>query len=119
LLQFTALYKNNLISKIAALLLLLLFVVGNAPIQLLHDAFANHKDYTNSQLANNGQAQVVQNGIHCQCDHFVIESAFAIPAFNLNWGLPDTVPEFSSLPAGVLFAQPPSFFAPRGPPAIA
>jgi len=113
------LYKNKIISKIAALLLLLLFVVGNAPVQLLHDAFANHKDYSNSQLANNGQAQVVQNGIHCQCDHFVVDSVFSIPEGNFHFGLPILVAGFSSLPAAVLFAQTPNFFAPRGPPAFA
>ena len=112
-------HKNNIISKIAALLLLLLFVVGNAPIQLLHDAFANHKDYSNGILASSDKAQVVQKGIHCQCDHFVIESAFSIPASNLHFGLPIVVLEFSSLPEAVLFAQSSTFFVPRGPPAFA
>jgi hypothetical protein len=113
------LYKNSLISKIAALLLLLLFVVGNAPIQLLHDVFANHKDYSNGILASSDKAQVVQNGIHCQCDHFVVDSTFSIAVSNFHFGLPIVVAGFSSLPAAVLFAQTPTFFAPRGPPVFA
>jgi len=103
-------------SKIAALLLLLLFVVGNAPIQLLHDTFANHKDYSNGILASSDNPQVVQEGIHCQCDHFVIESAFAIPAGNLHLQLPIVVAGFSSSLASILFTQRPSFFSLRGPP---
>jgi hypothetical protein len=113
------LYKNNIISKIAALLLLLLFVIGNAPIQLLHDTFANHKDYSNGILASSDKTQVVQKGIHCQCDHFVVDSAFSIPESNLHFGLPFLVAGFSSSLASVLFTKRPSFFSLRGPPVIA
>ena len=92
---------------------------GNTSKQLLHDVFANHKDYSNGILASSDKTQVVKKGIHCQCDNFVIESAFSNAASNLHFGITNLVFEFPTFPASVLFEQSPTFFAPRGPPAFA
>ena len=111
-------YKNKIISKILALLLLILFVVGNSPIQLLHNAFANHKDYSYGSAQNNAKPQVVQKGFHCDCDHFVVESAFVIPIGISNSVSTWLVLEFPTSLISPLFSPTHSFFQLRGPPAI-
>jgi len=113
------LHKNNLISKIAAFLLLLLFVLGNTPTQLLHDTFAHHKDYSSGQTNSNDKAQLDQIGYHCNCDHFVVDSSFSIPAVNAYCVSILLGSKFSPSIIGSLFYQTSSFFQLRGPPVIA
>ena len=89
---------------------------GNTPIQLLHDAFAHHKDYSSKQTNSNDKTQIGQRGFHCECDHFVVESAFVIPAVNSHFVSILLSSEFSSSITRSLFFQTSSFFQLRGPP---
>jgi len=113
------LYKNKIISQIFSLALLLLFVFGNTPIQLLHDTFAHHKDYSSKQTNRNDKALIDQRGFHCECDHFVVESAYVIPAANSHCVSILLGSEFSSSIISSLFSKTSSFFQLRGPPVTA
>jgi len=112
------LYKNNTIRHFAALFLLLLFVLGNSPKQWLHDVFANHKDSTSGLSANNDKVEIAQKGIHCQCDHFVVESAFANPGNPISFLAPVVYSGFSSSLASAILNQHQFFFKLRGPPLV-
>ena len=113
------LYKNKTISKISSLALLLLFVFGNTPTQFLHDTFAHHKDYSSGQTKSNSKAQLDQSGLHCNCDHFVVDSSFSIPTFNSHCVSVLLGSEFSSSINSSLFTRTSSFFLLRGPPVVA
>ena len=92
---------------------------GNTPIQLLHDTFAHHKDYLSKQKKSNDKAQIDQRGFHCNCDHFVVESVFVIPAVNSHCVSILLGSEFSSSIISSLFSKTSSFFQLRGPPVTA
>lgn len=64
------------ISKFAAGLLLLLFVISISPKQVLHDLFANHIDLVSND--HSGTPEISTWSFHCQCDNFVAESPFVM-----------------------------------------
>lgn len=108
--------KNINIRLFAAWFLLLLFVLGNAPKQWLHVVFADHKNIANVGLTDNGTVQIAQNGMYCQSDHFVIESAFAHPGMFISYLVPVFYGSFSSPLAGTTLNRQQYFFELRGPP---
>ncbi|MBC7688508.1 MAG: hypothetical protein H7211_10050 [Aquabacterium sp.] len=68
--------KNKRIPIFFTYVLLLLFVIGNTPVRLLHNIFANHTDIIKGAVGAPNSQNLHQQTFHCQCDHQVVESAF-------------------------------------------
>ena len=66
---------NNIIRKLSAGFLLLLFALCITPKKTLHDLIADHKD---APFASEGTAQqhISTSGFRCNCDDLVVESPF-------------------------------------------
>ena len=66
--------NSNIIQRLAAAFLLLLFSFCVTPKRFLHDILANHRD---SQMANNIPVeQITASGFHCHIDDLVVVTPF-------------------------------------------
>lgn len=111
-------HKKHIIRQIAASALLLLILVSSSSTQLLHDIFANHKDYTTGITHTSNSDQVMQQAFHCQLDNFVIELPFIKPANLPGFILEISHPEYICALATAIPPAFPSFLALRGPPVL-
>ncbi|MBS1598998.1 MAG: hypothetical protein JST75_12310 [Bacteroidetes bacterium] len=108
---------NNIIRRISAGFLLLLFVLCVTPKKTLHDLIANHQD---SPFASNTSAQQLSSnsGFRCNCDDLVVESPFVSDFIPI-----EVAPAAAHTIHTVLYAENFKFFHHfyfelRGPPSI-
>ena len=108
--------NSNIIQRLAAVFLLLLFSFCVTPKRFLHDILANHRD---SQMANNLPIeQISSSGFHCHIDDLVVVAPFLPCIQSVVIGI--------SLPGIHHFSEPAVSFSPacrnlpesRGPPAF-
>ncbi|MEP6846124.1 MAG: hypothetical protein ABI861_08970 [Panacibacter sp.] len=88
---------RNIIKRLIALHLVILFAIGITPKQFLHDAFAGHIDSSHHcDMAGKHQDCVHKAGYTCQLEHLVINADFTsathIPAVAC---LPLFTPDYS------------------------
>ena len=73
------LYKNQIIRKIVASVMLIVFAVSITPTIVFHNLFAGHTD-TAKKTGGHQQEQVGKQTFNCHCDNIVAESPFTEPA---------------------------------------
>lgn len=108
--------KNIHIYRLAAFVMLALFVLSITPKLYLHTIFANHTDVV--YKSTDGKEQVSKNGYSCDCNSQVATSPFTdhVDAFEIGVlsVYPSLIPHFPSLiPANTTL-----YFELRGPPAV-
>lgn len=72
------LIKNQVIKKIVAAVMLIVFAFSVTPTIFLHNWVANHKDSV-KRLSDTDQEQVSKISFNCHCDNIVAESPFTEP----------------------------------------
>jgi hypothetical protein len=73
------LIKSQLIKKIVAAAMLIVFAVSITPVVVFHNWFAGHTD-TAKKCTDQKDQQVGKQTFNCHCDHIVAESPFTEPA---------------------------------------
>jgi hypothetical protein len=110
------LLQNPLIKRCLSGLLLLLFTFSITPRQLLHDAFANHKD--TAVKASAARTPLLSNaGFNCACDNLVAESPFTEAAIAVDIIPPMAFAVQPAVPVPGIHFIPIVFSGLRGPPA--
>lgn len=104
------------ISKFAAGLLLLLFVISVSPRQLLHDLFANHIDLVSND--HSGNPEISTWSFHCQCDNFVAESPFVMVEVDTVFAPNAVFAETGGFLKAPFYRIEPRQVSLRGPPAL-
>jgi hypothetical protein len=111
------LFKNQIIKKIVAAALLVVFAFSITPTIVFHNWLANHTDTCKKSGDTNTQ-QIGKQTFNCHCDHIVAESPFTEPVTNFN-----TAPaqSFSLIKVELqvrINASQHYFYSLRGPPAV-
>jgi hypothetical protein len=109
--------KKNLIQRLLAGIMLVLFAFSITPKMTLHDLFAHHKD-TLFSASSKDHAVISLSGFRCNCENLVVESPFVAEITIFKIGLQHGL---SSLPVTqVKEFYPATHFFPdfRGPPAF-
>jgi len=108
---------NQIIRKISAVFLLVLFALCVTPKKTLHDLVANHKD---SPFASSTSAQQLSSnsGFRCNCDDLVVESPFLsdLPSLEINPALGFSSPVM--MPVDDFRFLHHFYFELRGPPSV-
>ncbi len=112
------LIKSKIIQSLAALALLLLFVIGNTPRQWMHDIFANHVDCKNGIADNGDIAHINQQSFHCQVSDFVVESPFTPGAAPVTFYRVFNYLQFISISYNYFLVDYQFHFDLRGPPVV-
>ncbi len=73
--KYLTLIKNQIIKKIAAFAMLIVFAVSITPSIIFHDLFANHTDSV-KKTSNPNPLQFGKKLFNCHCDNIVAESPF-------------------------------------------
>lgn len=68
-------FKNQVIKKIVAATMLIVFAFSITPTIVLHNWVANHTD-TSKKSADTKAQQIGKQIFNCHCDHIVAESPF-------------------------------------------
>lgn len=71
-------FKNQIIKKIAAAVMLMLFAFSITPTIVFHNWLANHCDTVKKSAATMGE-KLGKQTFNCHCDHVVAESPFTEP----------------------------------------
>jgi len=108
---------HNVVRRLTAGILLLLFSFSITPKKTLHDLFARHRDVPvrSSQVVS---PLLAQSGFHCRCDNQVVESPYVtdLPRLELlvpsGFGKPH-VSAAEDFPTTIQF-----YTGLRGPPAL-
>lgn len=110
-------HKNNLIYRLAAFVMLVLFTLSITPKLYLHAVFADHTDIV-FKKADNGKTQVGKNGFACDCYNQVATSPFTEHAETPEIGILSVYQSFTPHFPSQIIANTQFYFELRGPPAI-
>lgn len=72
-------FKNQIIKKIVAAAMLILFAFSITPVIIFHNWLANHTDTVKKYSHTKGN-QLGKKTFNCHCDNIVAESPFTEPA---------------------------------------
>lgn len=108
---------NNIIRKLSAGFLLLLFALCVTPKKTLHDLIADHKD---APFASTGTAQqhLSASGFRCNCDDLVVESPFISDVLPIEITSAAIRVSHKAVPADDFRFLRHFYFELRGPPSI-
>jgi len=109
---------NNIIRKISAAFLLLLFALCVTPKIALHDLIADHKDSPFAS-ATSSQQLSSNSGFRCNCDDLVVESPFVSDCVPVEITPVKTYARHFITPAENFRFLHHFYFELRGPPSVA
>jgi hypothetical protein len=108
-------YKRQNIKRLAAGLLLFVFILSITPKQWLHDLVTNHKDSWAVSFA--GKQTITSTGFHCNCDNLVAESPFIYYDGPAEPGIAASFVLHQTATSGRIISSYHYFSSLRGPPA--
>ena len=76
--KYYTLFKNQIIRKITASALMIVFAISITPTIVFHNLFANHIDSVKKRADAKGEQLDVQT-FNCHCDNIVATSPFTQP----------------------------------------
>ena len=98
---------------------LLVFGFSIAPRQLLHDAFANHKDQVAHYAGGATGEELNPSVFFCKCDNLVAESPFTSDISYVSVTSPATIVARHVIPSyAYAYSSQSFFFKRRGPPVL-
>lgn len=110
-----ALKKQNLIQKLIACCLLLVFATGSAPKTFFHDVFADHVDLPGCTI-DHGSVTLHNVQVHCDFDDLVVPASY-LPAKNMQLEAPIVfLGEVKTFYSRSFVSPPMQFRESRGPP---
>ena len=111
------LYKSQVIRKIVAAAMLLVFALSITPAIVFHNLVAGHTD-TAKNYTDQKQAQLGKQTFNCHCNNIVAESPFTEPATQILNPVEQVFSTVKFEKELALKSSPPIFHALRGPPAV-
>lgn len=110
-------FKNQVIKKIVAAAMLMLFAFSITPTIVFHNWLVNHSDSFKADANTKGD-QLGKQTFNCHCDHVVAESPFTEPDKTIITYPAQTFSLFKAELQEQYTSSPYSLYSLRGPPAV-
>ncbi len=110
-------FKNQIIKKIVAAAMLMLFAFSITPTIVFHNWLVNHTDTFKNYVHKKGD-QLGKQTFNCHCDHVVAESPFTEPDKAIISYPAQSFSLFKAEPQVQYTSSPYFLYSLRGPPAV-